>query len=147
MTLITFQDGKAVMRDGKVGTEQGCCCGGGQPCVCPTECVPGLAISMGNAPDCVVNESPFYIYYIDGSVVPGPCESGVVMVSQLQCIDGEWIASLLICGPQCSGNYQKTLAVGDDCLPVAGDITGWTEINPMTGPCCPASLPTVTILR
>ena len=26
MTLITFQDGKVVFRDGKVGTEQGCCC-------------------------------------------------------------------------------------------------------------------------
>lgn len=29
MTLITFQDGKPVMRDGKIGTEQDCCCGGG----------------------------------------------------------------------------------------------------------------------
>lgn len=27
MTLITFSDGKPVMRDGKVGTEQECCCG------------------------------------------------------------------------------------------------------------------------
>jgi hypothetical protein len=27
MTKITFQGGKVVMRDGKVGTEQGCCCG------------------------------------------------------------------------------------------------------------------------
>jgi len=26
MTLITFQDGQPVMRDGKIGTEQGCCC-------------------------------------------------------------------------------------------------------------------------
>lgn len=26
MTLITFHDGKVVMRDGKVGTGQGCCC-------------------------------------------------------------------------------------------------------------------------
>jgi len=31
MTLITFQDGKPLMKDGKVGTEQDCCCepGGG----------------------------------------------------------------------------------------------------------------------
>ena len=27
MTLITFQDGKPVLRGGKVGTEQACCCG------------------------------------------------------------------------------------------------------------------------
>jgi hypothetical protein len=35
MTLITFQDGKVVLRDGKVGTEQACCC---QECVCPELC-------------------------------------------------------------------------------------------------------------
>lgn len=29
MTLITFQDGKPVMRDGKVGAGQGCCCESG----------------------------------------------------------------------------------------------------------------------
>lgn len=27
MTSITFQDGKVVLRDGQVGTEQACCCG------------------------------------------------------------------------------------------------------------------------
>jgi hypothetical protein len=36
MTLITFQDGKPLLnKDGKIGTEQACCCGGGCP---PTEC-------------------------------------------------------------------------------------------------------------
>jgi hypothetical protein len=33
MTLITFQGGKPVLRDGKVGTEQACCCGC-IPCAC-----------------------------------------------------------------------------------------------------------------
>lgn len=32
MTLITFQDGKVVMRDGKVGTGQECCCDGEVAC-------------------------------------------------------------------------------------------------------------------
>lgn len=32
MTLITFKDGKPVMRDGLIGTEQSCCCG--QSCSC-----------------------------------------------------------------------------------------------------------------
>jgi len=31
MTLITLQDGKVVLRDGAVGTEQACCCGGNCP--------------------------------------------------------------------------------------------------------------------
>ena len=35
MTLITFQDGKPVFRDGKVGTGQGCCCGPQCDCSSP----------------------------------------------------------------------------------------------------------------
>lgn len=38
MTLITFQGGQVVMRDGKVGTEQDCCCDGPPECVCPELC-------------------------------------------------------------------------------------------------------------
>jgi hypothetical protein len=38
MTTITFQDGKVVLRDGKVGTEQACCCQGGQCCGGYTNC-------------------------------------------------------------------------------------------------------------
>ena len=34
MTQITFQDGKVVLRDGRVGTEQACCCAAGPCCVC-----------------------------------------------------------------------------------------------------------------
>lgn len=36
MTQITFQDGKPVLRDGKVGTGQGCCCG--RPACCQHFC-------------------------------------------------------------------------------------------------------------
>ena len=32
MTLITVQDGAVVMKDGKVGTEQACCCGDQDDC-------------------------------------------------------------------------------------------------------------------
>lgn len=46
MTLITFQDGKAVMRDGKVGTEQGCCCGAGQQCVCGQNCTQEITVDF-----------------------------------------------------------------------------------------------------
>ena len=34
MTLITFSDGKVVMKGDAVGTEQACCCGGGACCHC-----------------------------------------------------------------------------------------------------------------
>ena len=35
MTLITFTGGKVVVRDGKVGTEQACCC---NKCLCELDC-------------------------------------------------------------------------------------------------------------
>jgi hypothetical protein len=41
MTLITFQDGKPVLRDGQVGTEQACCCGG---CSCG-ECALAVVVN------------------------------------------------------------------------------------------------------
>ena len=39
MTLITFQDGSPILKDGKIGTEQACCCG---KCAvpCPDYCCP-----------------------------------------------------------------------------------------------------------
>jgi hypothetical protein len=42
MTKITFEDGKVVFRDGKVGTEQSCCCG--PPGCCPA----GGSWELGN---------------------------------------------------------------------------------------------------
>jgi hypothetical protein len=47
MTLITFEDGKAVLRDGKVGTEQACCCE--EPCAC----------QYGDLPDCDIDYIAF----------------------------------------------------------------------------------------
>jgi len=42
MTKITLQDGRVVMRDGKVGTEQECCC---KQCVCG-DCPESLGFSV-----------------------------------------------------------------------------------------------------
>lgn len=43
MTLVTFSDGKVVMKDGSVGTETACCCGGGATaCDCPA------SLAIGN---------------------------------------------------------------------------------------------------
>jgi hypothetical protein len=44
MTLITFQDGTVVVRDGKVGTEQACCCG---CCLCSAEDPPFIDAVCG----------------------------------------------------------------------------------------------------
>lgn len=41
MTRISFSDGKVVMRDGKVGTEAGCCCG-----AAPAQCQCGDTFTL-----------------------------------------------------------------------------------------------------
>jgi len=46
MTKITIQDGKIVMRDGKIGTEQQCCCQGCR-CQCSSDGPPFVAESCG----------------------------------------------------------------------------------------------------
>jgi hypothetical protein len=60
VTRITVQDGKIVLRDGKVGTEEACCCGEGGPCECPTECLPDFGIRMifGGRYDVVSENEP-----------------------------------------------------------------------------------------
>jgi len=47
MTLITIQDGKVVLRDGKVGTEQACCCGVCGECAFPRF----LSVTISGFPD------------------------------------------------------------------------------------------------
>jgi hypothetical protein len=66
MTLITLQDAAVVMRDGKVGTEQACCCG--KPCTC--RCLPGANINgVFLSPDCKLQK---IIVDFDCSQL-GPC--------------------------------------------------------------------------
>jgi len=65
MTLITFQDGKPLMKDGKVGTEQDCCCetgggegGGGDPVPCDCTSQPSGITLPGNTPVSVTTNCP-----------------------------------------------------------------------------------------
>jgi hypothetical protein len=81
MTLITFHDGKPVLRDGKVGTEQECCCGS-QCLTCPQECDPDVVVTIdGNVANCAI-DGDGRVYYtwleISGADDPGgenPCEN------------------------------------------------------------------------
>ena len=134
MTLITFEDGKAVFRDGKVGTDQACCCG----CVCQTfgvgegftiastgllegtssyftyrgDCPAGAdeycKYYSGATPNPPYLESAEYYYYanLPGGTTASPAvESFQVFI---QCIDAEWIAQIAyrVYGnfPDCPGN-------------------------------------------
>lgn len=51
MAALTVQDGKLVVRDGKVGTEQGCCCGDGDgdDVGCGTTCQQTVSVPVAVA--------------------------------------------------------------------------------------------------
>lgn len=141
MTLITMQGGAVVMRDGKVGTEQGCCCA---TCSC-------AGLSFGD---------PVYVGAMSVSLVvefaaPSSCAAAVFTLDPVTLVydgfvlyayiaapgwDG-WVAVWITCT---AGNWQLVVVVHrNDCTfgggsnEVTGDVyTGSQVIN---GVCYPAS--------
>ena len=118
MTLITVQDGAVVMHDGKVGTEQACCCG----CQCQTfatgegftiaqtgpwgtssyytyggTCPPGAAeyceYYSGATPSPPFLDSAEY-YYAAVFTDAGPVDTVNSLQIYIQCVDGQWIAQV-----------------------------------------------------
>jgi hypothetical protein len=102
MTLITIQDGKIVLRDGKVGTEQACCCGGDEPCECPTCEAPEancfilsfvcmnwsgcVCCNLYNPPDGAIAGPLNLLYQGDNTWVA----SSATQSASLSCVNGVW---------------------------------------------------------
>jgi len=75
MTLISFQGGKPVMRDGKIGTEQACCC-------CYRESPFPITVTISNyaqapgffgSPDCACYEGTYTIEELDTVYTTNVC--------------------------------------------------------------------------
>jgi hypothetical protein len=82
MTLITFDDGKVVFRDGAVGTEQACCCGG-EPCSGPCD--------NDNLcePNCECKDPDTGAIAVSGECEQSPCENEF---DCFYCPEGTWRA-------------------------------------------------------
>ena len=123
MTLITFQDGKPLFRDGKVGTEQACCCG----CACqmplPSGMVPHVSavVTFPDIPgDCPSGDYPveldltlqFGAYY---GCVEIDLGEGIVCAIEfyLHCTDGQWYGNpVVFTGPCSRASYTCTIGNG-----------------------------------
>jgi hypothetical protein len=143
VTRITLQDGKIVIRDGKVGTEEACCCGGA--CDCPPDCVDGLEVSIGNNPICSSGSYSDFIAENQGFTT---------FSAFMICVDGLWLVSLDVLVVDlnnftfCAYTYTANLAPEADCLPPAGVVDLTLVLVTPSGPdvqCDPPELPTVTI--
>jgi hypothetical protein len=142
MTLITLQGGKLVLRDGKVGTEQACCCDA--ECVCPESCLENLRITFGESGEganCVTSFDGTPLYS-DRLIVAG----GYSLFVFMSCIDGQWGARVSRCDPLCAFSGTIDLECDADSLPVARQITDsdW-NLTVFFGDCRP--VPTVEIVK
>lgn len=139
MTAITFQDGRVVMRDGRVATGAGCCCDEPPECICPVGCVEGLQISLGNSPSC---EGGFYSDSL-------PCTFGSISAS-MYCEGGSWFVSVSVScfenGGACFYSYAAELPCENDGLPPAGNVN-LIEIFAFDDGGCPALPPVVTVIK
>jgi len=137
MTLITFSDGKVVLRDGKAGTETSCCCEG-TPCTCPNllfdvEVQITLARSYGI---CGVAEfnTPI-VAYLNGNY---PCSNNI--------FTAEGDLDTTLCDPEeyCGGFRVFFQIVGEcDCTSTdvcEVEIVGWEPIS------CPDGIQNVELV-
>lgn len=130
MTLISFQAGDVVMRDGQVGTEQGCCCedGGG----CAESCDEELTVSgsIGGMTATVVipipgagsarfdkNDGSGDYVEVDATIVCGTYGPGGALA---------WAVFVGVCyqsdGAINSDSFTSTVALEADGCPTAGDV-------------------------
>lgn len=109
MTLITVQDGKIVLRDGQVGTEQACCCEQEDDCNDPS--IP----SRNPSPGCCGE----IIDLLENGECPGGWESNLFdgKCHRVRCIDR-------CC--DCGKGPFPTHFVGSGCTPCE-DFTQFTE--------------------
>jgi hypothetical protein len=113
VTRITFQDGKVVLRDGKVGTEEACCC-----CSCPP-CSDTFSFSVELGGLTATTN-----FCSDGGYTGQAFdfEDGFVLLAvSAGCDEGNWILSADLCyqvaGCSLSVRYEATV----DCANVDGD--------------------------
>lgn len=145
MTLITFQDGKAVMRDGKVGTEQECCC---TPCdaslldqnaqpdvTVQSTCVCEAGTHDGNYPFETSNGGTVWAWsgtttcdYIEGDA---EVYANIIITVECDATTGDWIVSV--------GTYQVDARfmsgiISTKALSVVNGVLTGTVVVPLLGP-------------
>lgn len=153
MTLITFEDGLAVMRDGQVGTEQACCCP--PPCVCPdleSLCI-SLTLTDYNGNVFTADQDDLFWFngvgtvYLDGF--------GYAVILSCTVSDSSGGISVIAGWASFIPGCDCTSASGSASIPCAaaagwhvGEVTFDLVFDDVGFPCaggCPATVATVTV--
>lgn len=116
MTLITFQGGKPLMRDGKVSTESGCCCGNTACCKPDGTCEGGLTKAQCEA----CGYSCYEVYTPDNP--EDPCEEGYTKNGAGDCERTRTVTICAQCGGTCTplgpcGTFYPVACEDSPCAP------------------------------
>jgi hypothetical protein len=154
MTRITLQGGKLVLRDGKVGTEQACCCEKCEgPCDTNEECSPGCKCQDGecvavSCSDCFKNCclfiqgrnlcEPDTVFDENGIAIEGwfflPFSNQYVWQSQVPDVSSNYIVVTIgTCGEDGIPLYVESGSSLNDELP-AGIANQWFNARASLGP-------------
>ena len=130
MTLITVQDGKPVLRDGKVGTEQACCCQ--NECECQCIC-PGFALTP-----LIWGPSPYGPIYESLPDAEAQAEAilGVILQCQTDVLGGS-TGDFTIQQRDCEGGGSRVELVDDPGHPLwSGSASYWVFYPELIATCC-----------
>lgn len=121
MTLITFSDGKVVMRDDKVGTEQACCCG---QCLCgPINLTVNFSVDEYDFSwDVATEQSPSGVWFDYKLFVPNA-------EMELPCDSFDHETTVQGCAICTNGKYRIAVGVVMESTFQSGDCVYWDSAN------------------
>jgi hypothetical protein len=148
MSEITFQDGKVLFRDGKVGTEQACCCGECAPCPDLQSLCISITLTDYNGTVYTADETDVF-WFMSGDSISGSvnfpnfdyslllrCENGNISVF------AGW--AFVIAGCICtSGGGSAVIPCSSDPKWYLATASGEIEFDQFGDPCdgdCPPNL-------
>jgi hypothetical protein len=147
MTLITLQDGRLVLRDGQVGTEQACCCDTCAPCPDLESLCISVSLTDYEGTTHTADQDDFIWSGGSGFVYLKGFEYAL-FVSCNGDIDVTvgWGSFLAECGGQCtSGEGSGTLPCSQDADWYVGTISGLILFAEVCDPGCPENLGTFSV--
>lgn len=157
MTLITWQNGGPVLRDGKVGTEAACCCG----CQCSIFCNADITIKLVNDPTTInVCSNAEYQAFAAPSDPASNTHGGINALMYCEADPNSpngiiWrveVTSVFFTaanGDYCDKVYEGVVEADTNCLPVEGDVTlQLTATHDIQGNVCgQVDVPTMAVER
>lgn len=127
MSPLYLQNGKILVRDGKLATSASCCC----DCLCPNQVIPGLSLNVkdlqdilpGATPTSGVLSGPPIVYYVSVPMT-GPVGTAAGFNATMQCYSSETVLD-----PTGLGDPAFNITVPKDHWLITANVSGYFGIG------------------